>query len=213
MFPNRPISEFRKARACRTLCSLVLIFISTPAASQVLRDNCGNPDSDISIAGCTKKIKLDTAILKSGWGNPNAAVAHLATDYDSRGVAYANKGLYDQAIADYNQAISLLPKTFPIAYFNRGLAYHNQELDDQAIVYLSYNVRKIVLASTGSPRLCLRCRLNERPHGAQRPSARRGAGGHLPWRPRLQLGFSSLADAPDYVAASDGGGVQLRLVL
>ena len=29
-----------------------------------------------------------------------------------RGVAYANKGLYDEAIADYNQAISLSPKIF-----------------------------------------------------------------------------------------------------
>ena len=38
------------------------------------------------------------------------------------------------------QAISLLPKTFPIAYFNRGLAYHNQELDDQAIV--DYTTRR-----------------------------------------------------------------------
>ena len=61
-------------------------------------------------------------------------MANLATDYDNRGVAYANKGLYDQAIADYNQAISLLPKTFPIAYFNRGSAYNNQGLDDRAII-------------------------------------------------------------------------------
>jgi len=62
-----------------------------------------------------------------------AAAAHLATDYDNRGVAYANKGLYDQAIEDFNQAISLLPKSFPAAYFNRGSAYGNQSLDDQAI--------------------------------------------------------------------------------
>src|SRR3977135_1733063 len=128
---NRPIAEFRKA--CRTLCSLVLISISMPAASQVLRGDCGNPDPDISIAGCTKKIQSDTADLQSG-GGIQAAMAHLATDYDHRGVAYANKGLYDQAIADYNQAISLLPKTFPIAYFNRGSACHNQGLDDKAII-------------------------------------------------------------------------------
>ncbi|HKX63861.1 MAG TPA: hypothetical protein VJM78_01025, partial [Rhizomicrobium sp.] len=113
---DRAIAEFRKA--CLTLCSLVLIFISMPAESQVRRGNCGNPDPDISIAGCTKKIQFDAADLKSGREIP-AATARLATDYDHRGVAYANKRLYEQAVADYNQAISLLPKTFPIAYFNR----------------------------------------------------------------------------------------------
>jgi len=130
---DRPMAEFRKAKARRTLCSLVLFFLSMPAASQTLRGNCGNPDPDISIAACTKKIQFDTADLQSG-RNIQAAAAHLATDYDNRGVAYATKGLYDQAIADYDQAISLLPKTFAIAYFNRGSAYNNQGLDDQAIV-------------------------------------------------------------------------------
>src|ERR1700691_6138558 len=113
MFLDCRIAEFRKAKAYRTLCGLVLISISMPAASQVLRGHCGNPDPDISIAGCTKEIQSDTADLKSGRGIMQAATAHLATDYDNRGIAYANKGLYDQAIADCNQAISLLPKTFP----------------------------------------------------------------------------------------------------
>src|SRR4051794_38928149 len=100
MLLSPPIAAFRKAKACCTLCGLVLISISMPAASKVLRGKCGNPDSDISIAACTKKIQSDTADLKSGRGIPQAAAAHLATDYDNRGVAYANKGLYDQAIAD-----------------------------------------------------------------------------------------------------------------
>ena len=84
MFLNRPIAEFRKAKAYLTLCSLVLISISMPAASQILRGNCGNPDPDISIAGCTKKIQSDTTDLQSGRGNMQAAAANLATDYDNR---------------------------------------------------------------------------------------------------------------------------------
>lgn len=131
MFFNRPIAELSKA--CRASCCLVLFCISMPAASQTLRGNCGNPDPDISIPGCTRKIESDAADLKSGRGILQATVAHLATDYDNRGVAYASKGLYDQAIADFDQAISLLPKTFPMAYFNRGSAYDNQGLDDKAI--------------------------------------------------------------------------------
>ena len=123
MFLNRPIAP---------LCGLVLISLSLPAASQVLRGGCGSPDPDISIAACTRRIQSDTADLQSGRAL-QAAAAHLATDYDHRGVAYASKRLYDQAIADYNQAISLSPKSFPIAYFNRGNAYYEQGLDDQAI--------------------------------------------------------------------------------
>jgi tetratricopeptide (TPR) repeat protein len=115
------------------LCSLVLMIFAMPAESQVSRASCGNPDPDISIAACTRKIESDAADLKAGRGMMQAAAARLATDYDSRGVAYAQKGLYDQAIADYNQAISLSPRDFPVAYFNRGSAYNNQGLDDLAI--------------------------------------------------------------------------------
>src|SRR3982751_3803462 len=133
MLLSPPIAAFRGAKAFRMLCALVLISISMPAASQILRGKCGNPDPDISIAGCTRKIQSDSADLQSGRGLMQAAAAHLATDYDTRGVAYGHKGLYDEAIADYNQAIALLPKTFPIAYFNRASAYSNLGLDDQAI--------------------------------------------------------------------------------
>ena len=115
------------------LCSLVLMIFAMPAESQVSRASCGNPDPDISIAACTRKIESDAADLKAGRCMMQAAAARLATDYDSRGVAYAQKGLYDQAIADYNQAISLSPRDFPVAYFNRGSAYNNQGLDDLAI--------------------------------------------------------------------------------
>ena len=41
--------------------------------------------------------------------------------YCNRGVAYANKGDYDKAIADCNEAIRLDPKD-AVAYCNRGLS-------------------------------------------------------------------------------------------
>ena len=45
MFLNSPIAEFRNAKSSSHFVQLlVLIFISMPAASQVLRGNCGNPD-------------------------------------------------------------------------------------------------------------------------------------------------------------------------
>ena len=47
--------------------------------------------------------------------------------YNNRGIAYRNKGLYDQAIADYSKAIALGPK-FVNAYTNRGNAYYDEGL-------------------------------------------------------------------------------------
>ena len=55
-----------------------------------------------------------------------------AVDYNNRGIAYSDKGLYDQAIADYTKALELNPKDAD-AYYNRGLAFRKQGLYDQAI--------------------------------------------------------------------------------
>ena len=49
-----------------------------------------------------------------------------------RGIAYSAKGDYDQAIADYNQAIRLNPN-YGMAYYNRGSAYADKRDYDRAI--------------------------------------------------------------------------------
>lgn len=122
---------FRKVR--RSLLCLALAIIAMPASAQSLRGHCGDLDPDISIGGCTREIQSYTADMNTSGGNLKAAAAHLATAYDIRGIAYASKRLYDEAIADYNQAISVSPQAYPIAYFNRAGAYGDQGLDDQAI--------------------------------------------------------------------------------
>ena len=55
-----------------------------------------------------------------------------AEAYNNRGVAYAAKGQYDQAISDYNKALEMNPR-FAKAYYNRGLAYWRKGQPDQAI--------------------------------------------------------------------------------
>jgi len=52
--------------------------------------------------------------------------------YNNRGNAYADKGLYDQAISDLNKAIEIDPR-FPLAFNNRGNAYVGKGLYDQGI--------------------------------------------------------------------------------
>lgn len=52
--------------------------------------------------------------------------------YTCRGIAYANKGLYDLAIADFNSAITLDPKFNP-AFINRGITYSRNKDYDLAL--------------------------------------------------------------------------------
>ena len=96
----------------RTVCAMLLVGLALPAGAQS-RGDCGNPDPDISIAACTKRIESGAADLKAGRGMMQATAARLATDYNKRGVAYAAKGQYDEAIADYSRRFPCRPRIFP----------------------------------------------------------------------------------------------------
>jgi tetratricopeptide (TPR) repeat protein len=92
---------------------------SIPVLAAEKRDwqDCGKFDPDISVRGCTRTIER--------W--PNHADA-----YYFRGLAYFQKGEYDQAIADYDQALRLKPDQ-DSAYNNRGHAYLEKGQYDRAI--------------------------------------------------------------------------------
>jgi len=55
----------------------------------------------------------------------------FSTAYNNRGLAYYDKGDYDRAIADYDQAIQLEPDA--TTYYSRGLAYYYKGDYDRAI--------------------------------------------------------------------------------
>ncbi len=67
-----------------------------------------------------------------------AGCATMQTDlndadaYLKRGLAYAKKGQYDQAISDFTKALEINPR-YAYAYNNRGLTYWNKGQYDQAI--------------------------------------------------------------------------------
>ncbi len=60
----------------------------------------------------------------------NTEISQVA--FHNRGIEYHKKGLYDRAIAEYNQAIKLNPD-YTRAFNNRGRAYAKKGLYDRAI--------------------------------------------------------------------------------
>ena len=97
-----------------TLIGLTLIVLALPAWAQTKGESeaqCGvNTDPDTRISGCT-------ALIQSG----QQTTENLAISYNNRGIGYNRKGLYDQAIADATEAITLKPD-HPKFYYWRATA-------------------------------------------------------------------------------------------
>jgi tetratricopeptide (TPR) repeat protein len=63
-----------------------------------------------------------------------------AVDYVNQGMKWDKKGEYDQAIAQYDQAIRLDP-AYALAYKNRGLAWYEKQQYDRAIADYDQAIR------------------------------------------------------------------------
>jgi tetratricopeptide (TPR) repeat protein len=100
-------------------------------ASATMADDCFyyDPDHrdivaiDRNIEGCTGVIEFE---------NPEHH-ALRAKAYHRRGVAYYEKGEVDQAIADFDQAIELVPNDAAVFYYDRGVAYIKIGNEEKAI--------------------------------------------------------------------------------
>jgi tetratricopeptide (TPR) repeat protein len=101
-----------------------LLCVVAPLAGQTRDDNwkrCAGSDSDLKIVGCT-------AFIQSGQESNEG----LAQAFGHRGYAYVQKGNYDRAIQDYDEAIRLNP-TFFGTFYARGDAYFYKNNYDRAI--------------------------------------------------------------------------------
>ena len=85
-------------------------------------DACNGSDDDAGIIGCTN-------VLNRG---ARESQEDRATAYNNRGWSYSQKGDYDRAIADYDEAIRLNPK-FGLALVNRGWSLERKGDYDRAI--------------------------------------------------------------------------------
>jgi len=79
--------------------------------ADVLWQRCRDDESDRLIRACT-------AIIRSGRETPDG----LSRAFFNRGRAWSDRGDYDRAIADFNQAIRL-DHNYADAFNNRGVAY------------------------------------------------------------------------------------------
>ncbi len=108
--------------------ALVLASMAPPAWAQTRDENVAHCVAAADAAGADAKIAACTALLQSG----QEAANNIPIIYYDRGNGYRFKGLYDQAIGDYSQAITLRPD-YANAYNNRGIAYEHKNQNDQAI--------------------------------------------------------------------------------
>ena len=84
-------------------------------------NKCRSLDPDAKIIGCT-------ALIQAG----QDTTENLSVIYNNRGTAYDDKGDYDRAIQDFNEAVRLDPNA-ESAYYGRGYAYKKKGDYDRAI--------------------------------------------------------------------------------
>ena len=85
-----------------TAATVLFVFLAGPAGAQSRNQNwawCEGGDPVLSIKGCTALIQSLTETRN------NLAIAH-----SNRGITYSDKGDFDRAIADYEQALKLNPE-------------------------------------------------------------------------------------------------------
>jgi tetratricopeptide (TPR) repeat protein len=107
-----------------TLCACLLLGAAMAAMGQNRQESlnkCQSVDPDAKITGCT-------ALIQAGQNTTE----NLSVIYNNRGTAYDDKGDYDHAIQDFNEAIHLNPNA-ESAYYGRGYAYKKKGDYDRAI--------------------------------------------------------------------------------
>src|SRR6516225_5830016 len=111
--------------------------------------------------------------------------------FDNRGLAYADNGDYDRAIADYNEAIRLRPEAKFLD--NRGNSYNYKGDYDRAIA----DYDRAIATGSVPARSRDRCRLQGRARQPQRQSRRATAAGsaRLPCRAQQVLRQSAIQSA------------------
>ena len=106
------------------VCISFLLVVALTGMGQSRQEDlnkCRSADPDTKIAGCT-------ALILAGQETPE----NLSAAYETRGVAYEDKGDYDHAIPDLNESIRLNPHV-AASFYSRGIAYNRKGEFDRAL--------------------------------------------------------------------------------
>jgi tetratricopeptide (TPR) repeat protein len=108
--------------------------LATPGRTQTAQQRAwcdikGGAKPDEVISSCT-------AVIQSG----QETGTNLAAAFTIRGRAYRAKGDYDNAIADYTEAIRIEPN-YVLAFYSRGIAYFNKKDYDRAVADYTVSLR------------------------------------------------------------------------
>ena len=115
--------------------TLLASFVSGPLAAQQLSPEWTSC-IDRSKRSPDVRIRACTAVLQSS----RESAGSRAIAFYHRGLAYFAKGDSDRAIADYGEAIRLVPSQVEV-YSERALAYLSKQDDDRAIADYSEAIR------------------------------------------------------------------------
>ena len=127
------MSRVKALVSCVALC-----FVATSSAAWA------DWATDVSAAKEAMKRKdYDTAIqiYTTELADHSLSQNRRSIAHNNRGSAYSHKDLYDQALADFTEALRLNP-AFPEAHYNRGNDYAKKGLNDLAIADYTEAVRQ-----------------------------------------------------------------------
>jgi tetratricopeptide (TPR) repeat protein len=107
------------------LATLIFCLVSSYAEAQSEKDKCVSGSAEEKLQACSKVISKDR---RAAWA------------YVHRGISWTEKSNFDEAIADFNQAIKLEPN-FPLAFNERGRAWMEKAEYQKAIADLNEAIR------------------------------------------------------------------------
>jgi len=113
----RTLKNRRLVRRSGLILAVIVLRLCGAAWAQWTEDaqRCSQAaDPDVAVALCTRAIE-----------SKQLSPAAVAVSFNNRGNAYQNKRNYDQAIADYNEALRIEPDS-ALVHNNRGAAYQHK---------------------------------------------------------------------------------------